>query len=87
VTANGTYMQFFINGTRVAYGNFGYFTTGQVGIGFYRPASSTGDHLYVDRATLSLSAPSSIVSTDGIAIDGPGTPLNVNAAGNSNAAP
>ncbi|MGV8026762.1 MAG: hypothetical protein AB2L18_09415 [Anaerolineaceae bacterium] len=61
VTGNGNFMQFYINGTRVAYGTFGsIYSTGKVGIAFYSDGSS-GDSVYVDWATLNSVAPSSIV--------------------------
>ena len=59
VTANGNYLQFFINGHLVAYGTANDFSTGRVGIGFWRDTSST-NHLYVDWATLNTTAPSSL---------------------------
>jgi hypothetical protein len=70
VTYNSSthYVQFYINGYRVAYGTFGSYTSGQVGVGFYRDTSS-GNKLYVDYAKLSLTAPSSILAGDGIVID------------------
>ena len=68
VTANGNFIQFFINGTRVAYGNLSNFSTGQVGIGFWRD-TSPGNHLYVDWATLNKTAPSAIVAEEGILIN------------------
>lgn len=64
VTANGTFIQFFINNTRVAFGNFSGFSTGKVGIGVY-PNTSANNHLYVDWATLSTTAPASSPSSSG----------------------
>jgi serine protease len=56
VTANGTFLQFFINNTLVASGPDSSFSTGKVGIGFRRDASA-GNHFYVDWATLKTTAP------------------------------
>ena len=64
VTANGTYVQFFINGTRVAYGYVTTFSTGQVGISFYRGSASGS--LAVDWATLTMTAPSSLSGNQGL---------------------
>jgi subtilisin family serine protease len=69
VTANGTYMQFFINGTRVAFGNFSALSTGQVGVGYNRDASSTGNLLSIDYASLTLTAPASSPGNVGINLD------------------
>ncbi|MEX2143112.1 MAG: M4 family metallopeptidase [Anaerolineales bacterium] len=63
VTANGSYVQFFINGTRVAYGTVSVFSTGQVGLGFYR--NSPAGSLAVDWATLAMTAPKSIAGSQG----------------------
>jgi M6 family metalloprotease-like protein len=70
VTARGNFVQFFINNTRVAFGDITGFKTGRVGIGFYRDASA-GNHLYVDWATLKPNAPASSPGTSeaGLFID------------------
>lgn len=68
VTANGSFMQFFINGTRVAYGNFPGHALGLAGIGFYRDYSLLG-HLYVDYATLNITAPRSSGNASGVFVD------------------
>jgi hypothetical protein len=56
VTANGNFLQFFINNTLVRYGTDPSFSTGRVGIGFERDASA-GNHFYVDWAILRTTAP------------------------------
>ena len=56
VTMNGNFIQLFINGTRVAWGTVNVFSSGRVGIAVFND-SSTGNHLYVDWAKLSLTAP------------------------------
>lgn len=66
VTAEATYMQWFINGTRVAYGNVSVFSTGQVGTGFYR--NDPAGVISVDWATLTMTAPISLSGNQGIAI-------------------
>jgi subtilisin family serine protease len=86
VTMSGTYTQFFINGTRIAYGNLTIFSTGQVGVGYYRDISSTDNMLYVDYATLAMTAPASSLSAEGINLDTLG-PVDSVAAGNPNIAP
>jgi hypothetical protein len=53
VTANGSLLKFYINGTLVWSGTDTSFSSGKVGIGMYRDASSTGNKLQVDWATLS----------------------------------
>jgi hypothetical protein len=87
VTANGTYMEFFINGVQVAYGNVSVFNTGQVGVGFYRSTTSTGDRLYVDWAKLSTTAPSSVAGGDGYAINGLGAPIDPDSVDDFNVNP
>ena len=73
VTYNSSthYVQFFINGSRVANGYLSTFTSGMVGVTFYQNAS-VGNRLYVDYAVLALSAPSAKPGGDalgGIFID------------------
>lgn len=53
VTANGSYMQFFINGVLIADGYFDAFSSGHVGVNFFNDAG----RLDVDYANLSTSAP------------------------------
>ncbi|MGV8026766.1 MAG: C1 family peptidase [Anaerolineaceae bacterium] len=79
VTANGSFAQFFINGTQVASGNdFNKFTTGKVGLEFYSD-STTSASMYVDWATLSTSAPSSITANEGaILLDESDVDLDLN---------
>lgn len=64
------FVQFYVNGSRVASGTFSSYGSGQVGVGFYR-SDSTPSQLYVEYAVLSTSAPSSSASSiiDGILID------------------
>jgi hypothetical protein len=53
VQANGTFIEFFINGTRVIYATFTvtfWSSTGNVGVGLY--SSNNSDKLYVDSAKL-----------------------------------
>jgi hypothetical protein len=52
VIANGSNFSFYINGTSVWTGSDSSHTSGRVGVGFYRSASSTGDGFWVDYATL-----------------------------------
>ncbi|MCR4322003.1 MAG: hypothetical protein NUV74_16920 [Candidatus Brocadiaceae bacterium] len=52
MTANGTALKFYINGSLVWSGTDTEFSTGKVGIGMYRNASSTGNRLYADWANL-----------------------------------
>jgi hypothetical protein len=61
VTAKGTYLQFFINGTLLAYGNDPDYGNGRVGIGFHR--QGTAGKLIVDNAKLVTSAPGSLTSS------------------------
>jgi hypothetical protein len=88
VTINVTngFCQYFVNGTRVAYGTLSTYTTGQVGFGFYRDTSS-GNHLYVDWATLVTTAPTSIVSGEGVQINDSGINLDESGAGSADVAP
>jgi hypothetical protein len=64
VTAKDTFVQFFINNTRVASGNIYSFSNGRVGFGFYRDPVSTANKLYVDYATLTTTAPSAVVAAE-----------------------
>lgn len=59
----------------------------QTGVGFYRDSSSSGNHLYVDWAKLSMSAPSAVVPGDGIEISDPGIFVDLNQVENFNVAP
>jgi hypothetical protein len=70
VTANGNFLQFYINNVRVAFGNFSGHNTGKVGIGLYRDATA-GNVLFVDWAKLFLTAPATAAdsSGEGIFID------------------
>jgi hypothetical protein len=87
VTYNSSthYIQLYINGTRLVWGTLTSFTSGQVGVAYYRDSSAS--QLYVDSATLSLSAPSAIlagessVSGEGIHIDE--TKINLGVMGGS----
>ena len=67
VTANGSFLQFYINGTRVMYGTASIHSTGQVGFGFYR--SSAAGSLSADWATLKITAPSSLRGDQGLAFN------------------
>ena len=71
-----SYTQFFINGTRVAYGYLYSYKSGVVGVAMYQ--SDSASRLYVDYAVLSTSAPSAMVSDSesGIVID-ENQPINV----------
>lgn len=61
------FVQFFINGTKVANGTFGTFTSGAVGLGMYQEGTA---NLSVDWATLTTSAPkSAAIDGDVIVID------------------
>jgi hypothetical protein len=84
VTMNGTFAQFFINGTRVAYGHLPMFTTGQVGVGYYNADIMT--MAIFDSASLSTTAPSSSLSTEGINLDTLG-PIDVATAGDHHFSP
>lgn len=53
VTASGSTLKFYINGTLVWTGSDSSFSSGKVGIGMYRDTSSTGNKLQVDWAKLS----------------------------------
>lgn len=53
VVADGSYFEFYINGTGVWFGTDSSLASGRVGVGMYRSADSTGDRLEVDWATLS----------------------------------
>ena len=59
VTASGSTLKFYINGTLVWSGADSSYPSGRVGIGMYRNTTSTGDKLYVDWAQLvnSVAAP------------------------------
>ena len=80
VTYNKTskYVQFFINGVRIAYGYYSSYQSGQVGLTMFNDAT-LGNRLYVDWATLSLTAPSAMEAGDGILVtdDGAGVNLGV----------
>lgn len=52
VTASGSTLKFYINGTLVWFGTDSAYASGRVGIGMYRNGTSTGDKLYVDWAQL-----------------------------------
>ena len=52
VTASGSTLKFYINGTLVWTGTDSAYASGRVGIGMYRNGTSTGDKLYVDWAQL-----------------------------------
>ncbi len=52
VIANGNDFSFYINGTLVWSGSDSSHTSGRVGVGMYKDGSSSGDHLWVDWATL-----------------------------------
>jgi len=52
VTADGSTMRFYINGTLVWQGSDSAYPSGRVGIGMYRKSDSTGDKLWVDYAQL-----------------------------------
>jgi len=69
VTYNPTtrFVQFYINGTRMLTGTFNTYTSGTVGLVYYR--DTTASKLYVDIAKLSLTAPSAMTAGDGIYID------------------
>jgi hypothetical protein len=54
VVAIGQNLSFFINGVLVWSGVDARFASGRVGIGIYRGASSTGNGIYVDSATLTV---------------------------------
>jgi subtilisin family serine protease/uncharacterized protein YaiE (UPF0345 family) len=86
VTMNGTFVQFFINGDRVAYGNLTVFSAGQVGFGYYRDTYSKGDTLFIDYATLAMTAPASSLNTGGINLDTV-SPVDSATAGNPDIAP
>jgi len=66
-SSNG-FVQFYINGTRIAHGTFSTFTSGQVGVGVYR--DSTAGTFYVDYAKLSMSAPTAILAGDSLGSGG-----------------
>jgi hypothetical protein len=67
---NGNYLQIFVNGTRLLYGNYSAFNIGRVGVGFWQDSTSTGDNLSIDYATLVMTAPASVSSsTEGINLD------------------
>lgn len=55
VTANGSSLKFYINGTLVWSGTDAAYASGRVGIGMYRNPTSTGDKLFVDWAQLTTS--------------------------------
>jgi len=54
VVAQGTSLSFYINGVPVWSGTDSSLSSGRVGLGMYRDASSTGDELRVDWARLCL---------------------------------
>lgn len=53
VVADGTYLEFYINGIKVWYGWDDSLSLGRVGVSMYRAPDSVGDELRVDWATLS----------------------------------
>jgi putative hemolysin len=60
VTANGSSLKFYINGTLVWSGSDSALANGKVGLGMYRSSSSPGDLLQVEWAKLSTSAPTGV---------------------------
>jgi hypothetical protein len=66
--ANTGFVQFYINGDRVAYGTLTNYNMGQVGLTYFDSGYSGGDRLYVDYAKVSLTAPSSYVAGLGVDI-------------------
>lgn len=73
VTASGSTLKFYINGTLVWTGTDTSLTTGHVGIDMYRDGTSTGNILYVDYATLtttvSSAAKSDVISAEQAALN------------------
>jgi hypothetical protein len=57
VTASGSTLKFYINGTLVWTGTDSTYASGRVGIGMYRSSTSLGDKLYVDWAQLTTTVP------------------------------
>jgi hypothetical protein len=86
IVMQGAYAQFFINGTRVMYGNLPLFNTGRVGVGYSRDVYQAGDMLYVDYATLTSIAPASSPSSEGINLNTL-SPLDATSVANPNMAP
>ncbi len=63
VTASGSTLKFYINGTLVWSGADSAYASGRVGIGMYRNSTSTGNKLFVDWAQLTTSVPASPETT------------------------
>jgi hypothetical protein len=92
VPVKDTFVQYFINGTQIAYGNIYSFTNGRVGVGLYRNGESAGDKILIDYATLTTSAPSAAVTASsdqgGLYVnEATGEGIDSNAGTNPNMAP
>jgi hypothetical protein len=61
VVAVGTSLKFYINGTLVWSGTDSSLRTGRVGIEWWRPATGTGNRLYVDSSSLTTTATADIL--------------------------
>jgi len=57
VTASGSHLKFYINGTLVWSGTNSYYSSGRVGVALYRNTNSCGDKFYLDWAELDTSVP------------------------------
>jgi hypothetical protein len=75
VTANGTSLKFYINGTLVWSGTSATFLTGQVGLAMFRTTGTTGEYLYVDWAKLTVIAPDELFFEDPFEVVLPGIEL------------
>jgi hypothetical protein len=86
IRARGTFTEVFVNGVRIAYGNFTAFGSGKVGVGFYRNDFSSGDELLVDYAMLSVPVAGSSTASGGVNLDEVGE-VDASTAGDPNVAP
>lgn len=64
VTAKGNQFKFYINGHLVWSGTDSSYTTGQVGLGMFRAANTTGNKLLVDNAKLLTTVPADQAAAD-----------------------